>query len=400
MSRKRVGFTLIELLVVIAIIAVLISLLLPAVQKVREAAARSQCTNNLKQIGLAAHNYESAQSTLPAAYLGSTPINEAGGQLGQFYYGVNPDTYIGGMALLLPFMEQDNIYRQINLNWPTRWFCNNAPNTTPVVTTAAEVAANSNVQAALNIVKTYQCPSNPAIDPPSTVLQWQRLNQHIWNSNFPTTAVPAGTYPGSGTTATSSYGYRLFGLAYIFGCCDDEYPKAGATFTQPFGRTDYVPVIGSAGKGTHTTVTASAPYYPIALSLYEGAITNRNAKTLAQIADGTSNTLMFGESIGGVSNNVRSMTTVWMGAGGLATTYCGLPNNSPNQSALNFSSGHTGVVNFVFCDGSVRSLRTGDSVWPGCATGFSTPPPPSWFVLQALAGIKDGQVFNIDDIAN
>jgi prepilin-type N-terminal cleavage/methylation domain-containing protein/prepilin-type processing-associated H-X9-DG protein len=102
--RRRTGFTLIELLVVIAIIAILIGLLVPAVQKVREAAARLQCTNNLKQLGLATHNYESTYKHLPPAYRGS----QIGGAPG--YY----DLW-GTLALLTPFLEQTPVYNSIDL---------------------------------------------------------------------------------------------------------------------------------------------------------------------------------------------------------------------------------------------------------------------------------------------
>ncbi|HEX4589310.1 MAG TPA: DUF1559 domain-containing protein, partial [Gemmataceae bacterium] len=103
----RRAFTLIELLVVIAIIAILIGLLLPAVQKVREAAARAKCQNNLKQMGLAALNYESANGTLPPQF-GTVKAGTA--------IGVNDAS---PQALILPYIEQASKYNQFNFNWKT-----------------------------------------------------------------------------------------------------------------------------------------------------------------------------------------------------------------------------------------------------------------------------------------
>ena len=105
MSRRRRGFTLIELLVVMAIIAVLIGLLLPAIQKVREAANRIGCTNNLKQIGLACQNYHSARQCFPPGYSATAPY---------------PDTTPGWgwAAFLLAYLEQDNLYASIDFSQP------------------------------------------------------------------------------------------------------------------------------------------------------------------------------------------------------------------------------------------------------------------------------------------
>ena len=106
-SRNRSGFTLVELLVVIAIIGVLVSLLLPAVQVVREAARRMQCSNNLKQIGLALANYESAHKVYPFGK-------------GESYKNVLAPIYArwSQHAMILPFMEQQNLYRQLDFNYP------------------------------------------------------------------------------------------------------------------------------------------------------------------------------------------------------------------------------------------------------------------------------------------
>jgi prepilin-type N-terminal cleavage/methylation domain-containing protein/prepilin-type processing-associated H-X9-DG protein len=129
-SRRR-GFTLVELLVVIAIIAALLGLLVPAVQKVREAAARIQCQNNLKQMGLALHSYHTAREYFPPGYVAFASYSDGATDTAPGW---------GWAAFLLPYLEQDNLYRQINFNQP--------------------IALCPAAQAP---VKLYLCPSDPVL---------------------------------------------------------------------------------------------------------------------------------------------------------------------------------------------------------------------------------------------
>src|SRR5438045_2504618 len=171
MVRRRSGFTLIELLVVIAIIAILIGLLLPAVQKVREAANRMKCSNNLKQLGLACHNYADTNGRFPSARVatassqGSTPAT----------YRSDPIMYNRhGLVLLLPFIEQNNLYQQFKINSANGNF-NSAsigqagPNNGSVM--APDAVASGNAALSATVVSTFLCPSDngPPLIPVGTV---------------------------------------------------------------------------------------------------------------------------------------------------------------------------------------------------------------------------------------
>jgi len=344
-SRTR-GFTLIELLVVIAIIAVLIGLLLPAVQKVREAAARMSCQNNLKQIALAAHNYESTNGYLPPGQIGSDmKVGSTGG--------VFDASCLSSLTLLLPYMEEDNIYRQLVTNKSldikgTGWW-----------------TVNPDWSLAWTKIKKFRCPSDDVDSATATV-------------NGPCILLQPDTSTSYGTNAVT-IGYFTGGSQY------------------DLGLTNYTGVAGALGNNVTTSDAASGP--GANLQLYVGYLTNRS-KNKVNCQDGSSNTMLFGELLGHeAAGSTKNWKASWMGVGSLGTKFGIAPtgmgptptSTQPAGAGLGginyFSSRHSGIVNFAFGDGSVHSVK-------GNSTGIRNPTTAGspWYVLQSMSGITDGFV--------
>jgi prepilin-type N-terminal cleavage/methylation domain-containing protein/prepilin-type processing-associated H-X9-DG protein len=294
--RPRRAFTLIELLVVIAIIAILIGLLLPAVQKIREAANRMKCSNNLHQISLAAHNYDSTNGYLPPGFLGAMPTDAPWGvntQPSKIGYNCQ---LVGALPHLLPYVEQDNLYRNLMAGVPQDYL-------SPDVRYPAFGAFSSWWTNRGTKINTFICPSDPA-------------NGGTWDCILNPVQVDATHF----TINIISYG------------------------DTGFGKTNYIAI---AGYGT-TNADFLGTFY------------NRSKTAIGTIPDGTSNTFFFGEyaTKGPPANGWQSVNLSWMGGGCMPMAW-GLeaPPAGQDPRWYELSSKHAGVINVAMGDGSVRTVR-------------------------------------------
>jgi len=413
--KGRRGFTLVELLVVIAIIGILIALLLPAVQKVREAANRIQCANNLHQLAIAMHDYEDSYGRLPDN-IAQDLTNTTGLH----------DTWYGPFVRVLPYIELDNAYKNFSFLYYDSvypgtygnkkqtsslpyWYRDdyNRPPSGP--TTAPQPLSCPNPTGLTNIAgqvwgcegnyKVFACPSQPfQHDATSDCEINQTYGTPILdfpaNPSHPSAGLPPaacgppfpGTFPGPGMGGCNYYGYSASPGSFIL------------------GRSDYQVVIGSIADTSGGLVYSD-------WVRYKGLFNYKSNGSISRVPDGTSNTLMIGEVSGGylgpVNQGIGPPYQGWWTGGWAAqgyTTFYGTCPDAGNPALSDptglitagtcdftpgglglganygtFGGWHNGQWQAAFADGSVRQLKTN--------IGSS-----NFQLLISLSGFNDGDV--------
>jgi prepilin-type N-terminal cleavage/methylation domain-containing protein/prepilin-type processing-associated H-X9-DG protein len=335
------GFTLIELLVVIAIIAVLIALLLPAVQSAREAARRAQCVNNLKQIGLATHNYHQVHNVFPLA---------SSSGMWDFVGDYNVKQNLGVFAMMLPFIEQTQTYNAINFNWG----CEDS--TTVLCYLINQTGTNAQINGLL-------CPSDPNAGKPDHNNTTNTCNYYAcvgtttnWGLMGRTAALPNLNVPTINWPSTGLYTWQT---AYGIQTCTDgtsntiafSEAAVGTQVEQPLQR-----LIGLQGvQIPFTSMLLDASSQPaVTLSVIQLCVAAYQSGSAGFID------LQRGENWahGSMAMNMFN-TVVTPNAYNDTWTHCGL-NASSRAVLSNADSYHPAGVNCAFGDGSVKFIK--DSV--------------------------------------
>ncbi len=314
--RPRSGFTLIELLVVIAIIAVLIGLLLPAVQKVREAANRMSCSNNLKQLGLALHNYHDSHNAFPPGQVHTA----RGGEPAKTVWGIE----------LLPYIEQDNAYKRYDRNQLQ--------------------TAPGNVAVLQTVVKTYTCPTD---------VNTNQLERPATGSMRNTPIAPS-SYKAMGGASATGFSPATLVDGYYWDLTFMLYQPEGPA-QSVFDATLRHPPPTSWRGVLHVVHDVQLP----------GMVRTLRPEKIANITDGTSNTLAITEYHTRTSNRNRAFWGYGRNQYSFAAAMPPLATRIPDYeecarqlagdvSAIcrrGFASFHSGGANALFADGSVRFLN-------------------------------------------